>query len=98
MNELGLLYECDSRKLRKFIFKELAELISQTTQSDKLKRWPFKAKNNAQTTSEQLQTNIEKAQKTGSSALEMVKMTLSERQNLSYKFDFIGYIYRPFEL
>ena len=35
MNELDLLYECDSRKLRKFIFKELVELIYQTIQSER---------------------------------------------------------------
>ena len=38
----------------------------------------FKAENNAQTTSEQLQTNFQKPLKTGFLTQEMVKMTLSE--------------------
>ena len=44
----------------------------------------FKAKNgknDAQTTSEQLQTNYQKVQKTGFLTQKMVKMTLSEGQN-----------------
>ena len=38
----------------------------------------FKAKNNAQTTSEQLQSNFQKPPKKSFLTLEMVKMTLSE--------------------
>ena len=48
----------------------------------------FKAKNNAQTTSEQLQTNFQKVQKTTFLAPKMVKMTLSEGQILTKNFDF----------
>ena len=44
--------------------------------------WAFKAKNDAQTTSELLQTNFQKVQKTGFFTLKMVKMTLSEAQIL----------------
>ena len=43
----------------------------------------FETKNNAQTTSEQLQTNFQKVQKTTFLAPKMVKMTLSEGQFLS---------------
>ena len=38
----------------------------------------FKVKNNALTTSEQLQTNFQKPQKMSFKTLEMVKMTLTE--------------------
>ena len=44
---------------------------------------PFRAENNAQTTSEQLQTNFQKVQKTTFLAPKMVKMTLSEGQILT---------------
>ena len=50
----------------------------------------FKAKNNAQTTPEQLQTNFQKVQKTTFLAPKMVKMTLSEGQFLTKNFDFRG--------
>ena len=43
----------------------------------------FKAKNDAWTTSELLQTNFQKVQKTGFLTLKMVKMTLSEAQILT---------------
>ena len=43
----------------------------------------FKAKNDAQTTSEPLQTNFQKVQKTGFLTLKMGKMTLSEAQILT---------------
>ena len=43
----------------------------------------FKAKNNAQTTSEQLQTNFQNVQKTTFLGPKMVKMTLSEGQILT---------------
>ena len=43
----------------------------------------FKAKNNAQTTSEQLQTNFQNVQKTTFLGPKMVKMTLSEGQILA---------------
>ena len=52
----------------------------------------FKAKNDAQTTSELLQTNFQKVQKTGFLTLKMFKMTLSEAQILAYNFDFTGHI------
>ena len=52
----------------------------------------FKAKNDAQTTSELLQTNFQKVQKTGFLTLKMVKMTLSEAQILTSNFDFRGHI------
>ena len=52
----------------------------------------FKAKNDAQTTYELLQTNFQKIQKTGFFTLKMVKMTISEAQNLTYNFDFRGHI------
>ena len=41
---------------------------------------PFRAENNAQITSEQLQTKFKKPQKTGFLTLKMVKITLSEGQ------------------
>ena len=47
------------------------------------KKGTFKAKNNAQTTSEKLLTNFQKAQTTGFLTLKMVKITLSEGQNLT---------------
>ena len=43
----------------------------------------FKFKNNAQTTSEQLQTNFKKPQKTAFFALEMVKITPFKGQILT---------------
>ena len=46
----------------------------------------FKAKSNALTTSEHLQNNFQKPQKTGFLALELVKMTLSEGQILTNNF------------
>ena len=52
----------------------------------------LKAKNDDQTTSELLQTNFQKVQKTGFLTLKMVKMTLSEAQILTYNFDFMGHI------
>ena len=52
----------------------------------------FKAENNAQTTSEHLQNNFQKPQKTTFLTLKMVKMTLSEGQILTQKFDFRGHI------
>ena len=56
------------------------------------KSGPFKVKNNAQTTSELLQTNFQKVQKTTFLTLKMVKMTLSEGQILTQNFDFRGHI------
>ena len=53
---------------------------------------PFKAKNNAYTTSEHLQNNFQKVQKTTFLTLKMVKMTLSEGQILTQNFDFRGQI------
>ena len=50
------------------------------------------AKNDAQTTSELLQTNFQKVQKTGFLTLKMVKMTLPEGQILSQNLDFRGHI------
>ena len=52
----------------------------------------FKAQNDAQITSEQLQTNFQKVQKTGFLTLKMVKMTLSKGQFLTKNFDFNGQI------
>ena len=43
----------------------------------------FKTKNDAQTTSDLLQTNFQKVQKMGFLTLKMVKMTLSEAQILT---------------
>ena len=48
----------------------------------------FKAQNDAEITSEQLQTIFQKVQKTGFLTLKTVKMTLSEGQNLTQIFDF----------
>ena len=48
----------------------------------------LKAKNNPQTTPEQFQTNFQKAHKKGFLILKMVKVTLSEGQNLYKKFRF----------
>ena len=48
----------------------------------------FKAKNDAQTTSDLLQTNFQKAQKTTFLAPKMVKMTLSEGKIFDHKFWF----------
>ena len=53
---------------------------------------PLKNKNNTQTTSEQLQTNFQKAQITDFFILKMVKMTLSDGQNLGLKFEFRGHL------
>ena len=47
------------------------------------KTWPFKTKNNAQTTSDQLQNNYINFQKTTFVAPKMVKMTLSKGQILT---------------
>merc|ERR1711954_222182 len=52
----------------------------------------FKAENNAQTTSEHLQNNFQKPQKTTFLTPKMVKMTLSEGQILTENFDFRGHI------
>ena len=52
----------------------------------------FKAKNDAQTTSDLLQTNFQKVQKTGFLTLKMDKITLSEGQILTKNFDFRGHI------
>ena len=48
--------------------------------------------NRLQLTSEQHQTNFQKALKTTFSTLKMVKMTLSEGQILTQNFDFRGHI------
>ena len=47
------------------------------------KSGPYKTKNNAKTTSEQLQTNFQKPLKTGFLSLKMVETTLVEGQNLN---------------
>ena len=47
------------------------------------KSGPFKAENNAQTTSKQLQNKFQKVQKTCFLTLKMVKMTPSEGQILT---------------
>ena len=52
----------------------------------------FKSKNNAQITSEHLQNNFRKAQKTSFMALKMVKMTHSEGQILTSNFYCRGHI------
>ena len=52
----------------------------------------FKAENNAQTTSEHLQTNFQKVQKTTFLAPKMVKMTLSEGQISILNLDLRGHI------
>ena len=57
----------------------------------------FKAKNDAQITSEHPQKNFQKVQKTGFLTLKMVKVTLSEGQILTQNLDF-EVIYRPCEL
>ena len=54
--------------------------------------WAFEAQNDAQTTSEQLQTYFQNVQKTGFLTLKMVKMTLKEAQILTYNFNFRGHI------
>ena len=66
--------------------------ISTFRAKNKPESWSFKAKNDAQTTSEQLETNFQKALKTGFLTLKMVKMTLSEGQILNQNFDFRGHI------
>ena len=48
--------------------------------------------NRVQSTSEQLQNNFQKPQKTTFLTLKMVKMTLSEGQILNQNFDFRGHI------
>ena len=48
-----------------------------------LKSASFKAKNNAETTSEHLQTNFQNVQKTTFLGTKMVKMTLSEGRILT---------------
>ena len=50
---------------------------------NKPKSGPFQAENNAQTTSKQLQNKFQKVQKTWFLTPKMVKMTLSEGQNLT---------------
>ena len=57
----------------------------------------FKAKNNAQTTSEQPQTNFQKVQKTGFMTLKIVKMT-SQRAKFCLKILILELIYQPFNL
>ena len=52
----------------------------------------FKAKNNAPITSEQLQNNFQKVQKTTFLAPKMVKMILSEGQILAWSIDFRGHM------
>ena len=52
----------------------------------------LRLKNYPQTTSEQLQNNFQKVQKTGFLTLKMVKMTLLEDQNLTVNFDFRDHI------
>ena len=47
------------------------------------KKWPFNAKTNAQTTSEQLQTNFQKPQEKGFFTIKLFKLTLSEDQVLN---------------
>ena len=51
----------------------------------------------SQTASKQFQYNSQIAQKTGFLSLIIVKIILSEGQNLTYKF-ILDVIYRPFEL
>ena len=51
-----------------------------------------KAENNAQTIPEQLQKNFLKVQKMDFLTLKMVKMALSEGQNLTLNFNFRGHI------
>ena len=52
----------------------------------------FKVKNDDQTTSEQLQKHFEKVQKMSFFTLKMVKIALSEGQNLTLSFDCRGNI------
>ena len=66
--------------------------ISTFCAEDTPKSGPFKAKNNAQTTSEHLQNNFQKVQKTTFLGPKMVKMTLSEGQILTSNFDLRVYI------
>ena len=58
-----------------------------------LKSELFKSENN----SEQLQNNLENAQKTGFLSLKIVKMSLSKGQNLTYIL-ILNLTYQPFEL
>ena len=51
----------------------------------------------SQTASKQFRNNSQIAQKTGFLSLIIVKIILSEGQNLTYKF-ILDVIYRPFEL
>ena len=53
---------------------------------------PFKAKNNTQITYEHLQNNFQKVQKMTFLAPKMVKMALSDGQNLTLNFDFMCHI------
>ena len=57
----------------------------------------FKAENNSQTTSKQLQNNFQKAQKKYFFSPEIVKMILSKSQILTYNF-ILDITYRPFKL
>ena len=50
---------------------------------DAIESGPFKTNNNSQATPEQLHTNFQKPLKTGFLTLKMVKITLSEGQNLT---------------
>ena len=56
------------------------------------KSGPFKAKNKALTTPEQRLKNFQKVLKIGFFMLKMVKMALSEGQNLTLFFDFRGHL------
>ena len=60
--------------------------ISTFQAKDTSESWAFNAKNDAQTTSKQLQTNFQKVQKTGFLAAKMVKMTPLRGPNLNVKF------------
>ena len=57
----------------------------------------FKAENNSQTTSQQLQNNFQKDQKRYFFSQEIVKMILSKSQILTYNF-ILDITYRPFDL
>ena len=57
----------------------------------------FKATNNSQTTSKQIQNNIQKAHKTDLLSLIIVEMVLSMSQNCTYNL-ILDVIYRTFEL
>ena len=57
----------------------------------------FKVENNAERTSKHLQNNFQKPLKTGFLTLKMVKMPLSEGENLTKKL-ILEVIYHPFEL